>query len=168
MGARSEHWPVSVHGVQSLAKQALKEKMTEPEVKIRVLNAERTFWEKATLLQQYAHLPEDKPLPSRISRHLYDFFQLLGSPVKEKALSDLSLLERVANHKKIYFVSAWTNYETAHKGTLRLSPAQRVLADLEKDYELMSSMFYGKPRPNWDLILKTIADFEREFNGGKT
>lgn len=102
--------------------------------------------------------------PPRISRHLYDFFQLLNSPIKEKALSDLALLNRVADHKKIYFASAWANYETARKGTLRLSPLGRVLAELERDYELMATMFYGRPRPNWNLILKTVEEFQQEFN----
>ncbi len=67
MGARSEHWPVSDHKVQSYVKEALKEKINEPEIIVRVLNAERTFWEKATILHQYAHLPVDKSLPPRIS-----------------------------------------------------------------------------------------------------
>lgn len=164
MGARSEHWPVSEHLIESLVKKSLKEKITESQISIRVLNAERTFWEKATLLHQYSHLPNDKPLPLRISRHLYDFYQLLNSPVKIKALSEIALLDRVAEHKKIYFPSAWASYSTARKGTLRLSPANRVLAELEKDYELMSSMFYGNQRPKWEDILKTIADFENEFN----
>lgn len=164
MGARSEHWPVSLHEIESLAKTALKDKVTEVRHAIRVLNAERTFWEKATLLHQYAHLPEGKPLPPRISRHLYDFYQLLNSPVKAKALNDLTLLDRVANHKKIYFASAWASYETAKKGTLNLSPPKRVLDELRKDYDLMASMFYGSERPEWDAVLSAIADFERAFN----
>ena len=165
MGARSEHWPVSEHSVQSFVKQALPDKVTEADFKIRVLNAERTFWEKATLLHQYAHLPETKPLPPRISRHLYDFYQLLNSPIQKKALSDLALLDRVAEHKSVYFASAWASYETARKGTLKVSPLKRVLAELERDYELMATMFYGeKPRPEWAKILKAIAEFEKSFN----
>lgn len=96
IGARSEYWPVSEHKIHSYAKEALKEKIHEPETLVRVLNAERTFWEKATILHQYSHLPEDKKLPPRISRHFYDFFRLLNSEVKEKALVETSLLERVA------------------------------------------------------------------------
>lgn len=59
------------------------------------------------------HLPADKILPDRLSRHLYDFHKLLNAPVKEKALSDLSLLDRVAEHKKIHFPSAWANVTAA-------------------------------------------------------
>jgi hypothetical protein len=164
MGARSEHWPVSEQKVRSYAKEALKEKLHNDEIVIRVLNAERTFWEKATILHRLAHLPDGKNLPARSSRHLYDFFQLLNSAIKANALKDLTLLERVAKHNDIYFAASWASYETARQGTLKLSPLARVLEGLAKDYELMDAMFYRTKRPDWDLILKTIEEFEREFN----
>jgi hypothetical protein len=163
IGARSEHWPVSNHKIQSYAKDALKEKIHEPEIRIRVLNAERTFWEKATILHQYAHLPENKMLPPRISRHFYDFFRLLNSPVKQKALEEAALLERVANHTSIYFASGWASYGTARQGTLKLFPPPNVLKELERDYDLMEAMFF-REIPQWDLILKTIEKFGKEFN----
>jgi len=163
MGARSEHWPVSEQKVQSYLKEALKEKVQENEVRVRVLNAERTFWEKATILHQYAHFPDGKAAPRRISRHFYDFFCLLKSEVKNRALIDVSLLERVAKHKDVYFASAWANYSTARKGSLRLMPAQGIIVGLEGDYELMGAMFY-KERPDWKLILDSIQEFEIEFN----
>lgn len=163
MGARSEHWPVSDHTIQSYAKEALPERVTEAPVQVRVLNAERTFWEKATILHQYAHLPNEKQLPARISRHFYDFHQLLQSGIKAKALTDVALLERVAIHKSIYFASGWANYETARKGSLMLSPLPRLVEELEKDFHLMRQMFFGE-LPEWQLILKTIKQFEVEFN----
>lgn len=165
IGARSEHWPVSEQKIQSYAKEALREKIHEPETWVRVLNAERTFWEKATILHQYAHLPEDKKLPSRISRHFYDFFRLLNSEIKEKALIETALLEQVAIHKSIYFASSWASYGTARKKTLKLFPPPRVLKELEKDYHLMDAMFFREV-PDWELILKTIQNFEKEFNDG--
>lgn len=163
MGARSEHWPVSEHRVQSYVKEALKENIHESEIIVRVLNAERTFWEKATILHQYAHLPEDKKLPPRISRHYYDFFRLLNSEIKKKALLEATLLERVATHKSIYFASSWASYGTARKNTLKLFPPIRILKELEKDYALMRSMLFREV-PAWELILKTIEEFEKEFN----
>ncbi len=163
IGARSENWPVSEHKIQSYAKEPLKEKIHESEIVVRVLNAERTFWEKATILHQYAHLPEDKIFPPRISRHFYDFFRLLNSPIKKKAIAEATLLERVANHKSIYFASGWANYGTARQGSLKLVPPSRVLKELQKDYGLMESMLF-RDIPQWALILKTISDFETEFN----
>lgn len=163
IGARSEHWPVSEHKLQSYAKEALGEAVYEPEIWIRVLNAERTFWEKATILHQYAHLPEGKKLPPRISRHFYDFYRLLNSRIKENALKQTNLLERVASHKSIYFASNWANYSAARKSTLKLSPPSRIQAELEKDYAQMRLMFF-REIPEWGLILETIEKFENEFN----
>lgn len=164
IGARSEHWPVSEHKIESYVKEALKEKIHEPDPVIRVLNAERTFWEKATILHQYAHLPEDKKLPPRISRHFYDFFRLIKSSIKKKALEEVALLERVANHKSIYFASSWASYGTARKKTLKLLPSVRISKELERDYTLMKAMFF-REMPAWESILKTIEQFENEFNG---
>jgi hypothetical protein len=163
IGARSEHWPVSEHKIESYVKEALKETIHEPDIVIRVLNAERTFWEKATILHQYAHLPEDKKLPPRISRHFYDFFRLINSSIKKKALEEVALLERVANHKSIYFASGWASYGTARQGTLKFFPPPQVLKELERDYVLMEAMFF-REIPDWELILKTIETFEKEFN----
>src|SRR3990167_7277699 len=101
MGARAEHWPASKHRIQSYAKIALIDKVTEPETLVKVLEAKRTFWEKATILHQYAHLPPDKKLPSRISRHFYDFFCLLNSDIKASAIAEHILLDKVAAHKSI-------------------------------------------------------------------
>lgn len=77
---------------------------------------------------------------------------------------DLSiLLERVANHKSIYFASSWANYSAAKKGTLKLVPPPRILKELQKDYGLMESMIF-REIPSWKLILNTIGQFEEEFN----
>jgi predicted nucleotidyltransferase component of viral defense system len=163
MGARAEHWPVSDHPVQSYAKEILGDKIVESKTIVRVLNAERTFWEKATILHQYAHLPDGRELPARLSRHWYDFFRLLNSEVKAAALKDADLLERVANHKKVYFASGWANYDQARKGSLRLLPQTRVHDALEKDYGLMGSMLFGES-PAWTAIIESISAFEKEFN----
>ncbi|HQY22452.1 MAG TPA: nucleotidyl transferase AbiEii/AbiGii toxin family protein [Gammaproteobacteria bacterium] len=163
LGARSEHWPVGNHKIQSYTKTILKEKITEPEVWVKVLDAKRTFWEKATILHQYAHLPAEKKLPARISRHFYDFFCLLNSDIKASALAEPTLLDRVATHKSIYFASAWASYGTARKGSLVLSPPLTLHDDLEKDFGLMKDMFFGSI-PEWSTILKDIRDFETKFN----
>jgi hypothetical protein len=163
MGARAEHWPVSNHPIKSYAKEALGNKMTEPQIIIRVLNAERTFWEKATILHQHAHLPESKKTPLRLSRHYYDFYRLLNSPAKDIAINDLALLERVAIHKNIYFASAWANYGTAKKGTLKLSPSDRIIDELKADYNLMDTMFF-RGKPDWNFVLEAIKSFETTFN----
>jgi hypothetical protein len=163
IGARSEHWPVSLRDINSYLKEALPTVVNEDTVSLKVLNIERTFWEKATILHMYAHYPDEKHPPIRQSRHYYDFYCLLKSSYKAEATKDAELLERVAAHKSIYFRAAWASYETAKKGSLKLVPNARVLTEMENDYELMSEMFFKGP-PAWGEILKEISLFETEFN----
>lgn len=163
LGARAEHWPVSQYKIQSYVKSVLQDKVDEIDVLVKVLEAKRTFWEKATILHQYAHLPHDKKLPPRISRHYYDFYCLLNSKTKPDAIKNSELLDRVASHKSIYFASAWANYKAAQQGSLKLVPPPHILEGLEKDFSLMKDMFFGAI-PDWPLILKTINEFETEFN----
>ena len=42
------------------------------ECAVKVIKAERTFWEKATILHHETHRPEGNPQPPRYSRHYYD------------------------------------------------------------------------------------------------
>jgi len=163
MGARSEHWPVEKRTIQSYTKQALPESVEEESIEVRVLSGRRTFWEKATILHQYSHLPEHKTLPLRLSRHFYDFFCLLNSDIRGPALENSDLLSRVANHKSLYFSSKWASYDTARKGMLRLIPPERIRTELRKDYELMKTMLFREV-PEWESIMDEIKEFEYSFN----
>lgn len=163
LGARSDHWPVSEQQISSYLKQALGETIEENIINIKVLNVERTFWEKATILHMYTHFPNDKIVPEGQSRHYYDFYCLLISKFKTTSAVDIRLLERVAEHKTIYFRAGWANYAAARKGTLRLVPPALVLAKMQQDYILMNEMFFGIV-PSFDDIIATIAQFEEDFN----
>lgn len=162
-GARADQWPAQSHEVKSFIAEQYADAMEEPNVQLKALKAERTFWEKATILHYYAHYPEEKTVPTRQSRHFYDFYRLINSPLKQSAEGDLNLLARVAEHKAVYFRAKWASYYAARKGTLKLTPDERVLKEMEQDYRAMSEMFYGKV-PTWQEIIDGIAAFEESFN----
>ena len=163
LGARSDHWPVSMQKIFPYVAEILPNPLNQMDAEIRVLNIERTFWEKAAILHKYAHYPDEKTVPERQSRHFFDFHCLLNSDGKTKALENVGLLEKVAMHTNLYFKAAWANYSTAKQGTLRLVPEEKVLKAMEADYKAMSEMFAGEV-PSWDIIIKTISHFEKEFN----
>ncbi len=163
MGARAEHWPVSLKTIQSYVKELVSEQVEETGVTVKVLNVERTFWEKATILHQYANIPSDKRLPPRLSRHYYDFHCLLSSSAKSAALANQDLLEKVAKHKEVYFPSAWAKYQFAKKGSLRLAPPGLILDELGRDYQAMREMFFEDPI-SWGEVIEGIKLFETEFN----
>jgi hypothetical protein len=88
-----------------------------------VIRAERTFWEKATILHHEAHRPADSALPARYSRHYYDLARMAASPVKDAALADTDLLAAVVAFKQRFYPRSWARYDLAARGTLRLVPA---------------------------------------------
>lgn len=163
LGARSDHWPAHQQKINSYLKEALGNMIEENSISIKVLNVERTFWEKATILHMYAHFPEGKDVPERQSRHYYDFYCLLKSRFKISSAKEIKLLERVSVHKSIYFRAAWASYNTACKGTLKLIPPAHVIEQMEKDYALMNEMFFITP-PKWVEIINAIQKFEKKFN----
>jgi hypothetical protein len=60
---------------------------------------------------------------------------LAQSPIKDCALADRALLERVVRHKNDFFYSGWTRYDLAVPGTFRLVPPGARLPELRRDYE---------------------------------
>lgn len=105
--------------------------------------AERTFWEKATILHQEANRPLEKAMLPRYSRHYYDLAMMAQSTVRETALQDLDLLQTVVTFKQQFYPSAWANYEDAKVGSIKLIPPPQRISELAKDYEAMRSMIFG-------------------------
>ena len=129
-GARSDHWPAEIKEVQPYLAEAIRDAVQESRIEVKVMDVRRTFWEKATILHQLAHLPAEKPFPARYSRHYCDVAEMITSKVANKAANDEKLLKAVVEHKQTFYRSAWANYPTAVRGTLRLLPPEERVADL--------------------------------------
>ena len=140
-----------------------------PECTVRVITAERTFWEKVTILHHEAHRPEGTPQPSRYSRHYYDLARMAGSRVKANALADLGLLADVVAFKQRFYPRGWARYDLAVAGTLRLVPEKHVLAAVEADYRAMSNMIFGAVPPFSEIMasLRALEDEINQFANGQ-
>lgn len=163
MGAGSDPYPIGSHSLQPYAAEEFPAVFTAPACNIIVMEAERTFWEKATLLHAEYHRPEDKPTPIRLSRHYYDIMRVAPSEIGGKAIADLALLARVAAHKSVYFASNWAHYETAQPGSFHLLPAAYRLEDIKRDYAGMQDMFFG-PYPSFETVIAAITALETRLN----
>jgi hypothetical protein len=164
LGARADNWPAGEYGVTPYAAEHFPDYFSEPSCLVTVLEAERTFWEKATILHTEYHRPEGKAANERVSRHYYDLHMLVARGVAEKALGRLDLLDRVVEHKSVFFRSGWARYNEANAGQLHLVPTEARLAALRVDYDKMRDMFFGE-RPPFDEILATLASLEERVNG---
>ena len=163
-GARGVHLPAEVRTIAPYLHSAFPDLLPKPQLDVKVLGIERTFWEKATILHMLFHQDPAKPLADRMSRHYYDMAQLIDHEAKDRALADLPLLEQVAHHKSVFFKAAWASYETAKPGTLRLAPSPELTTALRRDYAGMQDMIIGEA-PDFDAILKAIRLFEEAVNG---
>ena len=163
LGARSDHFPVEQREIQPYLADAFPALIHDPFTSVRVLAAERTFWEKATLLHAIAHQPQSKPLPRSQSRHYYDLYQLANHPVGQSALDKLQLLDRVATHKSVFFSSASAKYDEARPGSLRLVPDADRLQELRRDYSAMAPMFFG-PVPGFDSLIARLTALQDAIN----
>jgi hypothetical protein len=130
---------------------------------VNVIAAERTFWEKVTILHHEAHRPQESVQPSRYSRHYYDLFKLANTEIKDRALKDLNLLRSVVEFKKRFYPRGWARYELAYPGKMRLVPTDHVLISVERDYGAMGNMIFGE-KPSFEEILSGLASLEEEIN----
>jgi hypothetical protein len=164
IGARSDHWPAIEATVTSYAAEEFPGTFKEAGCKVRVLAAERTFWEKATVLHMWHHAPAEKKFRDRQSRHYYDVVRLYEHELGRTAVKDSELLLSVARHKEVFFPAAWARYADAKPGSLRLVPPDARLLELEQDYRKMQEMMFGEP-PAFERLLEVLREIERQING---
>ena len=128
--------------------------------------AERTFWEKVTILHQEHFRPEKLAVPARFSRHYYDLFKMSFSSVCQNALADTELLRKVVEFKRKFYPRAWARYDLAHPGDIRLMPPEHSMKPLADDYAQMHLMIFGD-YPTWQEILAGLQNLEEIINADK-
>lgn len=166
MGARSDDWPAEDREIRPYAAEALPRPFTVvPSCRVRVLDARRTFWEKATLLHAEFHRPLRNAAPDGLSRHYYDVYRLSQGDIGRQTLQRYDLLERVVLHKRLFFASAWAHYETASPGGFHLVPPEGRETALRADYARMREMIFGDV-PVWEMIMRGLKELEDRINGG--
>ena len=164
LGARSDDWPHEGKSIQPYVIDHFPSFDPDAAFPVRVLAAERTFWEKACLLHEETFRPADKPRKLRMARHYYDLWCLLRAGVGERALANTALFQRVAEHREIFFRYSWVDYSTHKPGTFRLSPPTDHLANWRSDYQdMLGPMFFGDT-PTFEQMMSAAAEFEKTFN----
>jgi nucleotidyltransferase AbiEii toxin of type IV toxin-antitoxin system len=163
IGPLASWLPYDRYSIKPYSSEAFPDVFDDSECAVSAIVAERTFWEKATILHHEAHRPVDSPQPRNYSRHYYDLAMMAKSDVKNKALSDLKILEAVVEFKKRFYGRGWANYDLAKPGSLKLIPEEHIMTVLRKDYAEMYQMIFGE-YPSFDDIMATLYQLEAEIN----
>lgn len=165
-GCRGDQWPSTEATVKPFVATEFPTLIRNPQAKVIVLDAERTFWEKVTLIHAENHRPADRPSRERLSRHYSDVAQIFRSELGAKAVADIALLEQVVEHKRVFFPSGWAHYDTAKPGSMKLIPDTDAEKHLRFDYESMREMFFGEVE-DFDAVMSTIRELQAALNSNK-
>ena len=88
---------------------------------------------------------------------------MAAAPVKDAALANLDLLADVVAFKQRFYPRSWARNDIAVPGSLRLLPAEPVLAVVEADYRAMTNMIFGAV-PAFGEIMAGLRALEDEIN----
>lgn len=159
-GARGEIDPSEEKPLSPYVAEAFPQFFDTTHSNVHVLAAERTFWEKATILHALHH---GTKMRDRMSRHYYDTYMLAQKGVADKALQASALLAQVVRNKSLMFADTKASYDTAVIGSLRLMPKPAMLPELRRDYAAMEPMFMNEA-PDFDAMMQAIAQLEKQIN----
>lgn len=166
LGARGEREPSDQKTVTPYIAEMLPKVFDDdvPKIKVIALKAERTFWEKVTILHSIACQPEDRKLSPRMCRHYHDVYSIMRhSEILESALQDEDLLQQVVQHKQDYFRERWDWYPSAKPGSFRLLPPKHLVKGLKDDYQKTKVMFFDE-LVSYDTLMGELEQLENRLN----
>lgn len=168
VSGRSMNEPVVSVGVSSFIDDVFTNApFAEPKFDVRAVVPERTFLEKVFLLHEEFSKPSDLIRTERMSRHLYDIVQIMGTPIVERALLDENLYKTVIDHRRMFIGLKGFDYSTLLPQTLSIVPQGEIREQWKEDYKVMQeTMIYGDSPSFDELIIKIQAlnDRIRQLN----
>jgi len=136
---------------------------------VTTVDPSRTFWDKIVILhglrRWWDRRGELKGGGQRVSRHYYDVYRLLASEIGTKASADRDMAEDCVRHARMFFNRPDLDLTSAIPGSFALTPHDRMLTDLRRDYQAMSGMVFGQI-PSVDEVVAAIAELEQRLNRG--
>ena len=140
-----------------------------PTAEPRVLQAERTFWEKATAAHVFCL--QRRVRGEGFARHWHDLVRLDDAGVVDSALADQGIAEGVAEHKAAFFREKdasgnRVDYGAAVTGGLRLVPEGDALSALAGDYARMieDGWLFDEAEP-FGVLMDACQAIEDRANG---
>lgn len=165
LGARSLREPFSNIEVKSfVGDKFLGEPFADKSYTIPIVNPERTFLEKILLLHEEHQRPEEKRRVDRLSRHLYDIYQLWKADMFGKAFDNATLFEVIVAHRERYSKVKGVDYGLHKPESIRFIPPESVLSPWDKDYgEMKESMIYGE-KLSFPELLEALTILQQQIN----
>lgn len=160
VSCRSLREPFSMQTFGSLVDEVYADRdFAEPLFEVPTVKAERTFLEKLFLLHEEFHRPADKMRVDRLSRHLYDIYQLSKAGIGAHAISDKELYETIVAHRYKFSRVGGVDYNNHNPKTLNPIPPEEVIADWESDYvKMKEDMIYEVSKPTFKDLINNLEE----------
>jgi predicted nucleotidyltransferase component of viral defense system len=128
------------------------------------VNPERTLLEKLFLLHEEFHRPTEKMRVNRLSRHLYDVFQLTKAGISNRAINDKELYQTTVSHRHLFSRISGVDYNSHHPKTLNPIPPISVMSAWSEDYAKMKAeMIYEKNAPTFAQLITNLEDLRSQL-----
>lgn len=133
-------------------------------VEVNAVIPQRTFLEKLFLLHEEFAKPSSEIRIERMSRHLYDVYQIMQTDIAEEALADENLYDSVIEHRRKFIGLKGFDYDTLKRSSLKIVPTGEIHDRWESDYKnTVLNMVMG-PAPSFDEIITELEDLNKRIN----
>ncbi|TRX32970.1 nucleotidyl transferase AbiEii/AbiGii toxin family protein [Flavobacterium sp. ZT3R18] len=166
IGCRSLREPFSVQTFASLVDEEYTESdFAQAPINVPTVNPERTFLEKIFLLHEEFNRPLEKIRVDRLSRHLYDVYQLAKTDFAVKAVKDAALYETIVNHRHKFTRVGGVNYNGHQPQTINPIPIPEIIEAWRADYKTMlEQMIYEENPPSFEAIIEELTKLKNKIN----
>lgn len=165
IGCRSLREPLKIAEFNTLIDEYYPQaSFAMPAVQIPTVLPERTFLEKIFLLHEEFSKPVIAIRVERLSRHLYDVYQLSKSEIKKNALNDTELYETIVKHRYNFTRISKVDYNLHQPQYINPIPPKEVIKAWEADYNTMlNEMIYGDA-PTFQELIQELKLLRVEIN----
>lgn len=131
---------------------------------VEAISAEKTFWDKISILHQEAHRPNDKVFPQRYSRHYYDVIMIFRE-LRKNLIEDIKLCRDTFRFKQCFYYVRWANFEKMiEENQICLIPSETHLKTLKEDFEVMRREFLFECDFDFSGMIEELEKIEKAIN----
>jgi len=165
IGARSLIEPFENKSIRSIIDEHYpNSEFAESRFEVRTAIPEKTFLEKLILLHEEFQKESDKRRYHRMSRHLYDIYQIIRTDYGINAINDKALFDRICMHRENLTPVKRVNYNGLTVRNLNFTPPVELIDFYRKDYnEMRNTMIYGDS-VDFDKMIESIKEILPDVN----
>lgn len=165
IGCRSLREPFKNKSIISVVDESYPDtQFAQSSVEIPTVLPERTFLEKIFLLHEEFQRPEEKIRVDRLSRHLYDIFQISKTDYAKTALESIDLYETIVKHRYSFTNLGGVDYNLHQPQSIDFIPPKELIPAWQSDYQTMQEQMIHGESPKFNDLIKSLNELKQKIN----